>query len=191
VRNFRPGDRVVIPSTIARGICSYCRAGYYAQCDTANPGGPQAGTAFFGGPAETGPFNGMQAEKVRVPFANVGLVKLPPEHEVNRRATTGSPAMPPSQVLRWAVQAIDKAGTLATVGAYPQAAQSFPIGTAMNRNLTIGCQIIGDLAVRYPERIERIVLQGPTIDRCARTWLRYRRVVTGSGRPSCTRPACS
>src|SRR5437868_10515505 len=40
VRNFRPGDRVVIPSTIACGSCSYCRAGYFSQCDRANPNGP-------------------------------------------------------------------------------------------------------------------------------------------------------
>ncbi len=79
VRNFQPGDRVVIASTIACGHCSYCRAGYYSQCDVANPNGPQAGTAFFGGPKESGPFDGMQAEYVRVPFANVGMVKLPNE----------------------------------------------------------------------------------------------------------------
>jgi threonine dehydrogenase-like Zn-dependent dehydrogenase len=80
VRNLRVGDRVVIPSTIACGTCSYCRAGYYAQCDVANPNGKRAGTAFFGGPEMSGPFHGLQAELARVPFANVGLVKLP--HEV-------------------------------------------------------------------------------------------------------------
>src|SRR3954447_17583920 len=79
VRNLNVGDRVVIPSTIACGYCSYCRAGYYAQCDNANPNGAAAGTAFYGGPKESGPFHGMQAEKVRIPFANVGLVKLPDE----------------------------------------------------------------------------------------------------------------
>lgn len=79
VRNLNPGDRVVIPSTIACGYCSYCRAGYYAQCDNANPNGKGAGTAFYGGPKETGPFNGLQAEKARVPFASAGLVKLPEE----------------------------------------------------------------------------------------------------------------
>lgn len=77
VRNLRLGDRVVVPSTIACGNCSYCRAGYYAQCDNANPNGPSAGTAFYGGPSTTGPFDGMQAEFVRVPFANINLVKLP------------------------------------------------------------------------------------------------------------------
>lgn len=78
-RNLSPGDRVVIPSTIACGNCSYCRAGYYAQCDRANPNGPAAGTAFFGGPKSSGPFDGLQAEKARIPFANVGPVKLPDE----------------------------------------------------------------------------------------------------------------
>ena len=77
VRNFNVGDRVVICSTIACGNCSYCRAGYYAQCDTANPHGPQAGTAFFGGPVPSGPFHGMQAEKVRVPFAHMTMVRVP------------------------------------------------------------------------------------------------------------------
>jgi len=77
VRNFNIGDRVVIASTIACGYCVYCRAGCYSQCDNANPNGKEKGTAFFGGPKETGPFDGMQAQKVRVPFANVGMTKLP------------------------------------------------------------------------------------------------------------------
>ncbi|OON63137.1 glutathione-dependent formaldehyde dehydrogenase [Massilia sp. KIM] len=79
VRNLSVGDRVVIPSTIACGYCSYCRAGYYAQCDNANPNGPSAGTAFYGGPKDSGPFNGLQAEKARVPFASINLVRLPDE----------------------------------------------------------------------------------------------------------------
>ncbi len=36
VRNLRIGDRVVVPSTIACGYCSYCRSGYHSQCDNAN-----------------------------------------------------------------------------------------------------------------------------------------------------------
>jgi threonine dehydrogenase-like Zn-dependent dehydrogenase len=81
VRNLTEGDRVVVPSTIGCGNCSYCRSGYYAQCDRANPNGSSAGTAFFGGPKESGPFHGLQAERARIPFANVGLVKLPDEIE--------------------------------------------------------------------------------------------------------------
>lgn len=77
VRNLRPGDRVVVPSTVACGACSYCRAGYYAQCDNANPNGRLAGTTFFGGPEAAGGLDGLQAEYARVPYAHVGLVPLP------------------------------------------------------------------------------------------------------------------
>lgn len=59
-----PGDRVVIPSTIACGNCAYCRAGYYAH---ANPNGAKAGTPCFGGPTDSGPFNGLQAAKLASP----------------------------------------------------------------------------------------------------------------------------
>jgi threonine dehydrogenase-like Zn-dependent dehydrogenase len=271
VRNFDCGDRVVVLSTIACGYCSYCRAGYFAQCDNANPGGNRAGTAFFGGPATSGPFNGLQAEKARIPFANVTMVKLPEEvsddqailisdifptgwfgaelaeieggdtvavfgcgpvgqfaiasaklmnagriiavdHHPDRlamarrqgaecvdfdaedpvetilqmtggigvdraidavgvdaeHAHTGSPAGPswnesrefqkevrqvapkqnvrdgswkpgnaPSQVLRWAVESLAKAGTLSIIGVYSEALNVFPIGQAMEKNLTI------------------------------------------------------
>lgn len=77
VRNFRKGDRVVVGSTIGCGYCSYCRDGYYSQCDNANPHSPA--TAFYGGPEEAGGYDGMQAELVRVPFGNVNCVKLPDE----------------------------------------------------------------------------------------------------------------
>jgi len=271
VRNFKPGDRVVIPSTIGCGYCAYCRQGYYSQCDNANPNGPNAGTAFFGGPAASGPFHGLQAEKARVPFANVGLVKLPDEitddqaillsdifptgyfagelaeitegdtvavfgcgpvgqfaiasaklldasrilavdtvpsrlqmaqhqgaevidfnaehpvqavrqltggigvdriidavgvdaespnegpagnkslsqsaemveeleaiaPETNPRDGNWWPGDAPSQVLTWGVEALAKAGTFAIVGVYPPKARNFPIGLAMNKNLTL------------------------------------------------------
>ncbi|MBX6368613.1 MAG: glutathione-dependent formaldehyde dehydrogenase [Rhodospirillales bacterium] len=271
VRNLEVGDRVIIPSTIACGNCSYCRAGYYAQCDEANPNGPAAGTAFFGGPQTTGSFNGLQAEKARVPFAHIGLVKLPDEisddeailisdifptgwfgaelaeiepgdtvavwgcgpvgqfaiasaklmnagrilaidtHEdrlamaraqgaevidfeaedpvelirsltggigvdraidavgvdavhahrgpaaekaqkhadidrqeveevaPERKPSDGNwqPGDAPTQALRWATESLAKAGTLSIIGVYPETATSFPIGMAMNKNLTI------------------------------------------------------
>jgi threonine dehydrogenase-like Zn-dependent dehydrogenase len=43
----------------------------------------------------------------------------------------------PSQALQWAVDAAAKAGTIGIIGVYPPSAQSFPIGAAMNKNLTI------------------------------------------------------
>lgn len=77
IRNLEIGDRVVVCSTIGCDSCSYCRAGYFSQCDNANPNGPT--TAFFGGPDAAGGYDGMQAEKVLVPFAHVTCVKLPDE----------------------------------------------------------------------------------------------------------------
>lgn len=77
VRGFTPGERVVVCSTVACGTCSYCRAGYFSQCDTANPNGPAAGTSFFGGPQMTGPVDGLQAERARIPWAMTTLVKVP------------------------------------------------------------------------------------------------------------------
>ncbi|WP_334023055.1 zinc-dependent alcohol dehydrogenase [Burkholderia gladioli] len=77
VRNLRAGDRVLVPSTISCGYCAYCRCGYTAQCDTANPGGMRAGTAFFGGPKAAGGFDGLQAEYARIPHANASLIRLP------------------------------------------------------------------------------------------------------------------
>ena len=269
VRNFDVGDRVVVCSTIACGVCSYCRAGYFAQCDQANPNGPDKGTCFFGGPADTGPVNGLQAERARIPFASTTLVKLPDsvsddqaillsdifptgwygavlaevstgdtvavfgcgpvgqfaivsallqgagrviavdkyadrlamarrhgaltvnfeeedplatikrltggvgpdrvidavgvdamhahhgpaaasaqaeqdEQEVKTNAPDAHPRdgvfVPgdaPSQVLRWAVECVAKAGTIGIIGVYPPSATSYPIGMAMNKNLTI------------------------------------------------------
>lgn len=292
VRNLTPGDRVVVPSTIACGSCVYCRAGYHSQCDNANPNGPAAGTAFFGGPKATGPIDGLQAEWARIPFAHVGLVTLPMDvtddqailisdifptgyfaaklaeikpgdtvavfgcgpvgmfaiisaqllgasrilaidclesrlhkargHQaeiinfneedpieaireltggigVDRAidavgvdavsAKTGPaaeearknqaqfqqeqrdiapeargqgshwvPGDAPSQVLRWSVEALAKAGTLAIVGVYPPQDRCFPIGEAMNKNLTIN---MGNCHHRhYIPEIIRLVRSG-------------------------------
>ena len=93
VHNFCPGDRVVVASTIACGSCSYCRDGYFAQCDHANPHGRRAGPAVFGGPKWSGSFDGLQAERARIPFANVGLVKLP-DHVTDDQAILLSDIFP-------------------------------------------------------------------------------------------------
>jgi threonine dehydrogenase-like Zn-dependent dehydrogenase len=267
VRNFSTGDRVVIPSTISCGYCSYCRAGYQAQCDNANPGGKLAGTAFFGGPEAAGGFDGLQAEYARIPYANTSLVPIPPgvsdaqaimvsdifptawfggklaqirtgdavvvfgagpvgqlailsaylqgagrviavDHNADRlamaqaqhaeivnfdteepvaaihdltggigadrvidavgvdaqRPQTGVsdeqaeqftaeqqeaapegnphggqwvPGDAPSQVSRWAAEAVAKAGTIGIIGVYPQTISTYPIGVVMNKNLTV------------------------------------------------------
>ncbi len=57
--------------------------------------------------------------------------------ETNPQGETFVPGDAPSQVLRWAVQAVAKAGTIALIGVYPPELQSFPIGQAFNKNLTL------------------------------------------------------
>jgi threonine dehydrogenase-like Zn-dependent dehydrogenase len=56
-----------------------------------------------------------------------------------RRPKDGNwePGNAPSQVLEWAVESIAKAGTFAIIGVYPLTMKSFPIGAAMNKNLTL------------------------------------------------------
>jgi len=57
--------------------------------------------------------------------------------ETNTQGDLWVPGDAPSQALRWAVEAVAKAGTIGIIGVYPPQLQSFPIGRAMNRNLTI------------------------------------------------------
>lgn len=74
VRGLAKGDRVVVLSTLACGTCRYCTKGFYAHCENTSVG-PM--TCFFGSPGEAGGLDGMQADFVRVPFADVGCVKIP------------------------------------------------------------------------------------------------------------------
>lgn len=60
--------------------------------------------------------------------------QIAPERSDSREFQPGDA---PSQALAWAVEALAKAGTLAIIGVYPEAAITFPIGKAMNKNLTI------------------------------------------------------
>jgi threonine dehydrogenase-like Zn-dependent dehydrogenase len=76
IRSLRPGDRVVVPFNIACGRCFSCQRELYASCDQANPGSSVFGAAF-GYSHLTGGYEGGQAERVRVPFADVGPISIP------------------------------------------------------------------------------------------------------------------
>ncbi|MDT9106137.1 hypothetical protein RSW49_24695, partial [Escherichia coli] len=70
----------------------------------------------------------------------VGVDAQCPAHGHSPRQTEGEQWQPrdaPEQALQWAVDALAKAGTLAIIGVYPQQAREFPIGQAMNKNLTV------------------------------------------------------
>ncbi len=51
------------------------------------------------------------------------------------------PGDAPSQVLKWAVESLAKAGTLSVIGVYPEAMQTFPVGNFMEKNLTMRAEI--------------------------------------------------
>jgi threonine dehydrogenase-like Zn-dependent dehydrogenase len=83
VDNLEVGDRVVVPFPIACGACWACKQELYSLCENTNPnarlaekmfGFPTAG--IFGYSHLTGGFAGGQAEYARVPFADVGPIKI-------------------------------------------------------------------------------------------------------------------
>lgn len=76
VRNLRKGDRVVVPFNISCGTCFYCSRGLSANCENTNPNSDLA-AGVFGYSHTTGGYDGGQAEYVRVPFADVGPMKIP------------------------------------------------------------------------------------------------------------------
>jgi threonine dehydrogenase-like Zn-dependent dehydrogenase len=86
VPNLKKGDRVVVPFCIACGNCFFCESHLTSLCDNSNP---NAGTAeklygysaagLFGYSHIFGGYAGGQAQYVRVPFADVGPLKIPDE----------------------------------------------------------------------------------------------------------------
>jgi threonine dehydrogenase-like Zn-dependent dehydrogenase len=85
VTGLSRGDRVVVPFPIACGSCLPCREGLTSLCDNSNPNGEMAealygfsGAGLFGYSHLYGGYPGGQAELVRVPFADVGPLRVPP-----------------------------------------------------------------------------------------------------------------
>ena len=84
VTKFKKGDRVVVPFTIACGVCRFCKMGLTSLCDTSNPNADlarkamgQSPSALFGYSHMLGGIPGGQAQYLRVPYANVGPIKVP------------------------------------------------------------------------------------------------------------------
>jgi glutathione-independent formaldehyde dehydrogenase len=81
VSRVKAGDRVSVPFNIACGTCRNCLSGWTSFCTRTNPTEGVDGAAY--GYANMGPYDGGQAEFLRVPYADVNLLELPPgtEHE--------------------------------------------------------------------------------------------------------------
>ncbi len=83
VTNLAVGDRVVVPFPIACGSCYNCERGLYSVCENSNPNAAIAEklmghspAGLFGYSHMLGGYPGGQAEYVRVPFADVGPLKI-------------------------------------------------------------------------------------------------------------------
>ncbi|HSL10052.1 MAG TPA: alcohol dehydrogenase catalytic domain-containing protein [Actinomycetota bacterium] len=108
VTRFRPGDRVVASFTVACGACWFCRNGRSALCDEA----AIFGTGLFGGELP-----GTQAERLRVPHADVNLLAIPDEVDDERAVFVADIATTARYVAGLAAPTADE--TVAVVGAGP------------------------------------------------------------------------
>lgn len=84
VKNLQIGDRVVVPFTISCGNCFFCNRDLWSLCDNSNPNAWMAEkfyghspSGLFGYSHLLGGYAGGQAQYVRVPFADVGPIKVP------------------------------------------------------------------------------------------------------------------
>src|SRR4051812_28731173 len=84
VTRLKKGDRIVVPFTISCGACWFCQRQLFSLCDTSNPNAEMARKVMGQSPAALlgyshmlGGFAGGQAEYLRVPYADVGPLKVP------------------------------------------------------------------------------------------------------------------
>src|SRR5438309_3356221 len=89
---LKVGDRVVVPFTIACGRCFFCQRELWSLCDNSNPNAWMAeklygfsGSGLFGYSHLFGGYAGGQAQYARVPFADIGPIKIP-EHISDEQA---------------------------------------------------------------------------------------------------------
>ncbi|MGO4706408.1 zinc-dependent alcohol dehydrogenase [Microvirga sp. 2MCAF38] len=83
-KKLKVGDRVVVPFTISCGECFFCKRGFYSGCERSNPNKAMAEKLWGHSPAGLfgyshllGGYAGGQAEYLRVPYADVGPIKVP------------------------------------------------------------------------------------------------------------------
>lgn len=84
VKNLKTGDRVVVPFDISCGGCFHCHRKEFSLCDNSNPN-PEITDKLYGSPSSglfgyshmMGGYAGGQAEYARVPYADVGPLKIP------------------------------------------------------------------------------------------------------------------
>ncbi len=122
--NLKAGDRVVVPFNIACGECFFCKKGLFSVCDRSNPNSETAKkmmghspSGLFGYSHMLGGFPGGQAEYVRVPFANVGPLKI--ESDIDDESILFLSDIFPTGYMAAENAGIEKGDTVAVWGAGP------------------------------------------------------------------------
>jgi threonine dehydrogenase-like Zn-dependent dehydrogenase len=100
IKSLQPDDRVVVPFPISCGSCFFCKSELWSLCDNSNPNAAMAEALYGYTPAGIygysqilGGYAGGQAEYVRVPFADVGPLKVP-DHLTDEQVLLLTDALP-------------------------------------------------------------------------------------------------
>ena len=145
VTNLQVGDRVVVPFNISCGKCWMCGRGFFAQCETTQNTDQGKGASLFGFTSLYGQVPGGQAERVRVPHADFGPIKITGDHPDERYLYLSDILPTAWQGVQWAE--VPEGGSLCVFGLGP----------------------VGQLAVRSARRmgIENIIAVDRVADRLA------------------------
>ena len=151
VSQIAPGDRVVMPFTIACGHCWMCGQGLQSQCETTQVRDQGMGAALFGYTRLYGQVPGGQAEYLRVPQAQYGPIKVPQGPPDDRFVYL-------SDVLPTAWQAVEyanvpKGGSVVVLGLGPIGDMSSRIALHRGAGRVIGVDLV-------PERLQRARSRG-------------------------------
>ena len=153
VKNLKVGDRVVNPFPIACGSCYFCQTQSYSLCENSNPnawlaekmwGHSPAG--LFGYSHMTGGYAGGQAEYVRVPFADVGPIKIP-QHLTDDQVLFLSDIFPTGYMAAENCN-IQKGDTVAVWGCGPVGLFAIASAYLLGAERVIGID-------RFPERLRK------------------------------------
>jgi threonine dehydrogenase-like Zn-dependent dehydrogenase len=151
VTNVKPGDRVVVPFSIACGECRMCKKGLTTQCEVTQVREHDRCAAMFGYTKLYGHVPGGQAEFLRVPHANF-MAKKVPDGPSDERFLYLSDVLPTAwQAVKYAN--VPENGTVAVIGLGPIGDMSARIAQHLGAKQVVGIDLV-------PERLARAQAHG-------------------------------
>ncbi|HEX8390317.1 MAG TPA: alcohol dehydrogenase catalytic domain-containing protein [Candidatus Saccharimonadales bacterium] len=151
VKHVKPGDRVVIPFSIACGHCVMCKKGLTTQCEVTQVREYDRGAAMFGYTKLYGHVPGGQAEYLRVPHADFMAKKIP-EGPPDERFLYLSDVLPTAwQAVKYA--GVPENDTVVVIGLGPIGDMATRIAKHMGASTIVGLDLV-------PERLARAAANG-------------------------------